>query len=578
MIFFSNKKVLSGIALAFIFIPILLMGIFGSWSISSLEGEADLFHREAFNQALKLNQKASKLLQSSFPTLLQENQEHEPVKEQKPAPQANEEASAHHESFPAKESPHEDALEENPQPKAQDLQKAFELQKHYLIRETQSFGLAALTFRGSERVHTETGNTQITDIHTKDWQDAIFQHASELFASGASHGYYLEATFRKGLYAHSFFYLDLKNLKDLEKDHWTVWLVNTRRLEQFLRDEARKIKSSQPLVFEVIQKTESKNTPDAMPFFLDLDQESLPLWSLKIDLKKSQFLIGHAWRSRFYIAIAFLTLPLLASVIWLIANGVKREIHEARKKVDFVANVTHELKTPLTSIRMFIETLLLGRTRSEEETRQSLEIVLRESERLTRLIDRVLEFNKLEHHQKVFSFQLENIATIVRETVAIFRKQMGPELEHQIKLVIQAGLPRLSVDRDALREVLLNLLSNAVKYSGPQKPVNVRLHREGKWILIDIIDRGRGISPEFHDKIFDKFYRVSDELNRQVEGTGLGLTLSLAIAKAHNGNIEVYSSPGQGSRFTVKLPLPPAGEESTQLLPGVKIPRYKNKK
>ncbi|MCA8938506.1 MAG: two-component sensor histidine kinase, partial [Planctomycetes bacterium] len=228
---------------------------------------------------------------------------------------------------------------------------------------------------------------------------------------------------------------------------------------------------------------------------------------------------------------------------------------------DFVANVSHELKTPLTSIRMFIEMLTLGRSSSPEEVQESLQIILRESERLGRLIDRLLDFNRLDRKTKVFNMTSMSLSEVLRETVKLYRVEEPSSQERRIKLAIEPGLPYIEGDRDALREVILNLLANADKYSPTEKPIDVRLSREGRYLLLDVVDHGQGIPLKYHTRIFEKFYRVNDELSRQVEGTGLGLSISQQIAKAHDGVIEVDSAPGQGSCFTLRLPIASAIQE-----------------
>lgn len=339
---------------------------------------------------------------------------------------------------------------------------------------------------------------------------------------------------------------------------WVVWILDVKVIGEALQRTARTIETEEPLKFFVVHESELQSSSEGAEhrLVLPLDKDLLPMWMLAVTIDKERLPIQvESWRSTFYILFALVTIPLLGVVVWIGILLVRREIEYAKKKVDFVANVSHELKTPLTSIRMWIETLLMGRVRSEEERRESLEIILRESERLGRLIDRVLQFNKLERELYTFRFEPTNLSDVLRDTLKIFRTEVHEANERLIKLVIQPGLPRANVDRDSIREVVLNLLSNAVKYSPKGTPIYVRMHQNGSWLEVDVIDQGFGIPPDQLELVFEKFYRVDDVLNRTVGGSGLGLSISQQIVDAHGGRITVESTLNRGSRFTVRLPV-----------------------
>lgn len=261
------------------------------------------------------------------------------------------------------------------------------------------------------------------------------------------------------------------------------------------------------------------------------------------------------WLSSIFIVIAVLGVPIVAAATLYAVQMILRESSEARKKVDFVSNVTHELKTPLTSIRMFIETLKLGRVKEPEQVNACLDVILQEANRLGILIDHVLTFSKLENQVKKYNMQPGDLGNVVRDTVQLFKAQMRAT-DGEIRLFVMPGLPaNAEFDKDALREVVLNLLSNAIKYSGDDKFVTVRVGQDKNDLFIEVADRGIGIDPLDHKRIFEKFYRVDEALTRRVDGTGLGLTISLEIAKAHGGDITLESARGKGSRFTVWLPI-----------------------
>jgi signal transduction histidine kinase len=274
---------------------------------------------------------------------------------------------------------------------------------------------------------------------------------------------------------------------------------------------------------------------------------------MKLDTDK-QFLADDTLLSRVYIVIAILCVPIVASATLMVVHMILREASEARKKVDFVSNVTHELKTPLTSIRMFVETLKLGRVKDPEKVNACLDTIMSETERLGALIDHVLSFSKVENQVKKYNFQLANLGQVARDTIALFKAQMSGQ-DGEIRLKIMPGVPsQATFDKDAIREVLLNLLSNAIKYSGDDKFVTVLVGIDKNDLFIEVADRGIGIPAEDQQRIFEKFYRVDQALSRKVDGTGLGLAICKEIVDAHEGRITVESVWGKGSRFTVYLP------------------------
>ncbi|MCA8913871.1 MAG: hypothetical protein KDB90_00565 [Planctomycetes bacterium] len=289
--------------------------------------------------------------------------------------------------------------------------------------------------------------------------------------------------------------------------------------------------------------------------FVPVHSELLPARYvvLKLDADR-QFYKDSKLLSSIFVVIAVLCVPIVASATLMVVHMILRESSEARKKVDFVSNVTHELKTPLTSIRMFVETLKLGRVKNPEQVNACLDTIMTETERLGALIDHVLSFSKVENQVKKYNFQLHNLPQIVRDTINLFRASMTGQ-DGEIRLKILPGVPNeASFDKDAIREVVLNLLSNAIKYSGDDKFVTVMVGIDRNDLFIEIADRGVGIPPEDQARIFEKFYRVDQALSRKVDGTGLGLAICKEIVQAHDGRITVESMWGKGSRFTIYIP------------------------
>jgi two-component system, OmpR family, phosphate regulon sensor histidine kinase PhoR len=197
----------------------------------------------------------------------------------------------------------------------------------------------------------------------------------------------------------------------------------------------------------------------------------------------------------------------------------------------------------------------MGRVSNKEEERECLEIIAKETERLSRLIDRVLTFSKIEAGKKRFDLKLTDLPELVDETIELFKTQMrGAPKPFTIEMALLHDMPEVLCDRGSMQEVLLNLLSNAYKYGGDQKKIEVNISKRRRWALIEVRDWGMGIPRGEQSKIFQKFYRSNDLLTREVEGSGIGLTLAQSIARAHRGDITVKSKVGAGSTFTVWLP------------------------
>lgn len=252
---------------------------------------------------------------------------------------------------------------------------------------------------------------------------------------------------------------------------------------------------------------------------------------------------------------------LLACGILITYRNVNREMALARLKSDFVSNVSHELRTPLSLIRLYAETLELGRLTSQDKREEYYRIIRKESERLTSLINNILDFSRIEAGRKEYEFRETDIAELVRNTLESYRYQIeqhGFTFEEKIS----ENLPPMRVDREAIARSLLNLVNNALKYSQREKYLGVHLYRENGSVKLEVVDHGIGISrPEQH-KIFEKFYRVGDPLVHNTKGSGLGLSLVRHIVEAHGGEVSVDSVPGQGSKFVIALPVNVAANEA----------------
>jgi signal transduction histidine kinase len=245
---------------------------------------------------------------------------------------------------------------------------------------------------------------------------------------------------------------------------------------------------------------------------------------------------------------------LMAGGIFLTYRNVYREMNLARLKSDFVANVSHELRTPLALIRLYAETLELGRLNAKEKYQEYFRIIREESERLTALINNILDFSRIEAGRKEYEFKETNLPELVCSTLESYRfqiEQNGFAFEEKI----DRDIPPVNVDREAIARSLLNLVNNALKYSKDQKYIGVRLYRSNGSVKLEVSDRGIGIPATEQEKIFEKFYRCGDPLVHNIKGSGLGLSLVRHIARAHGGDVQVESAPEKGSKFTIELPL-----------------------
>lgn len=248
----------------------------------------------------------------------------------------------------------------------------------------------------------------------------------------------------------------------------------------------------------------------------------------------------------------------------IVEREAKRRSEELSElKSYFISSVSHELRMPLTSIRMFAETLRSGKIKSVRKRNEYLGIIHGESERLSRLIGNILDFAKIERGEKTYHFAATDLKDVSLRAANAMRYQFEKS-GARLTVRISKRLPKISADSDALEEAILNLLSNALKYSTRKKKVNLKVFKASRYLAIEVADEGIGIAPSELPHIFDRFYRVADFRTRQVGGAGLGLALVEHIVKAHKGKIAVASIPGKGSRFTIQLPISQTGRKGKE--------------
>lgn len=259
-------------------------------------------------------------------------------------------------------------------------------------------------------------------------------------------------------------------------------------------------------------------------------------------------------QGRLLLAALGLMILFVVTATAFVARSISRELAVARLQSDFVAAVSHEFRSPLTTIMQLSELLARGRVSSPEKSQSFYEMMLRESRRLHTLVEGLLDFGRFESGRYEYRFQPLDIAALTQNVIAEFSSsatQPLPQIEFQ-----QSASPLLvNADREAIGRVLWNLLDNAVKYSPGQPAIWVAINAAPGHAVVSIRDSGIGIPPCEQSAIFAKFVRGVEAKERSIQGTGFGLTMARMIVQAHRGTIEVESAPGRGSTFHVHLPL-----------------------
>ncbi len=234
--------------------------------------------------------------------------------------------------------------------------------------------------------------------------------------------------------------------------------------------------------------------------------------------------------------------------------SIRRERRLNELKSEFISNVSHELKTPLSIISMFGEMLAEGRTKSPEQKQEYAEIIWRESVRLGRLIDNVLDFAKIERGKGGYEFAEADIGEVIERAVELSQRRVAAA-EMTLTTKVEPDLPLVQLDTNAFTLAVLNLIDNAIKYAVEGKHIELGLERQGDRIVLSVRDWGPGINPEEHERIFERFYRARAIRLKPIRGSGIGLALVQHIARAHRGEASVESEPGRGSTFRIWLPI-----------------------
>jgi len=281
--------------------------------------------------------------------------------------------------------------------------------------------------------------------------------------------------------------------------------------------------------------------------------ETVSQWRLRVAQRDADTQDARGRRTVIDFVLIGLALAVITSGMAILLYAMRRERKANELKSDFISNVSHELKTPLSIISMFGEMLAAGRVKTPAQATEYAEVIWRESVRLARLIDNVLDFAKIERGVDIYEFAQGDVGEIVARAVELSTHRLNAA-GMTCTADIAPELPPARVDGNALTLAVLNLIDNAIKYAADGKLIEVTTRAEGERILVSVRDHGPGIEADEHERIFERFYRARAVRLKPIRGSGIGLALVERIASAHHGGVEVDSAPGQGGTFTLWLP------------------------
>ena len=337
---------------------------------------------------------------------------------------------------------------------------------------------------------------------------------------------------------------------------WDLNLLRDKKIPKILEDLSKDSGLDFKIVNESDQAISSGTDGLKTGESLVLSFRLLPMpWKLLVTHPEIKILERSARREIFFYGflLAVIVVLMLFGAV-MIARDISRESETNRLKTEFVNNISHELKTPLTLIRLYGETLQRKENLTNAEKKECYEIITKESERLSHLINNVLDFSRIEMGRKEFNIKKGRLQDVISDTLESYRYHLEKK-EFNIHNDIDQNLPEMNFDGEAIASVLVNLLSNAIKFSPKEKEVTVRLFRDNGNSVLQVADKGTGIPKKEIPKIFERFYQAENNTATEAKGSGLGLTLVKHIVEAHGGTIEVDSEVGKGSMFTVRLPM-----------------------
>jgi signal transduction histidine kinase/tetratricopeptide (TPR) repeat protein len=282
--------------------------------------------------------------------------------------------------------------------------------------------------------------------------------------------------------------------------------------------------------------------------------DNFPPWKIEFFRSSASGFAGMDLRKSFYFWTIVVLLIVLIFGAVLIVRTVSHEMGVLRIKSDFVSSVSHEFKTPLTSIRTLIERLQGGKVQDKAKMDQYISVIAQDTDKLTRLVGNILDFSKIEEGKREYDFVETDVTHLVSRQIQEFQNDEIRK-DFSIQFLIQEDIPKLTLDKEAFSQALINLLDNAVKFSPDKKEIHVHLSTDEENVILEVKDKGIGIPQDELDKIFEKFYQGKNALKQTVKGAGLGLTLVKHTVEAHGGRVSVKSKVGEGCTFSLIFPV-----------------------
>lgn len=312
------------------------------------------------------------------------------------------------------------------------------------------------------------------------------------------------------------------------------------------------VDESGELVFGVPFRETVGGTVIELPF-----AETVSQWRLRVVQRDAGTQAARGRRTIIDFFLIGLALLVITAGMAILLYAMRRERMSNELKSEFISNVSHELKTPLSIISMFGEMLASGRVKGPAQATEYAEVIWRESVRLARLIDNVLDFAKIERGVDIYEFASGDVGEIVGRAVELSTHRLNAA-NMTCGVDVPPELPTARVDHNALTLAVLNLIDNAIKYASDGKRIEVSVRATGQRLEIQVKDDGPGIESDEHERIFERFYRARAVRLKPIRGSGIGLALVERIATAHKGGVRVDSAPGKGAIFTIWLPAEPS--------------------
>lgn len=307
--------------------------------------------------------------------------------------------------------------------------------------------------------------------------------------------------------------------------------------------------SSEEIYSNEFQGAEDKNITQKKEIWL------FPEYDLGIQMRGNTIenLVRERTRTNIILLIVMDVILLLGA--WFVFKNIRKQIRLNQLKTDFISNVSHEIRTPLALINMYSETLEMGRVPNEDKKMEYYKVINTEANRLSRMVNKILNFSRIERGKREYHFINCNLNTELELMLENYRQHFDQN-GFDIKFEVDNALPELKLDKEAVAEAIINLIDNAMKYSSDNKRIDISTKVEGEFVFVRVQDYGIGIAKKDQALVFDKFFRVtSGNLALKAKGSGIGLSIVKHIMEAHHGKVELESSLGKGSCFSLIFPI-----------------------